>query len=259
MNPGRLTHGRRKEIASLRQKKFRDQSGTCVVEGRRSVEAAIVAGARVVEIVATERMLDDPDTRKWLSTPASISIASPKEFEGMSDVVTSQGVLAVVETAWVSVETLKGASRILVLDGVQDPGNVGTIIRSAAWFGVEAVVIGPGVADCYGPKVLRSSMGGVWDVRTARTDSIAADIKTLISIGVDVHAADLEGLPLSEWSPSDPSCLVVGSEARGLSEDVGAVAKSRVRIPGGRTSGATESLNAGVAAGILMFHWTQRG
>jgi TrmH family RNA methyltransferase len=256
LNVSRLSHAGRKKITSLRQKKYRDSTGLCLVEGRRAVESAVAGGAEIREVVVTDEMLGDTAMAPLLSAAATVFVAPARDVERLSDVETSQGIVAVVATASSSLDDLKRCRRVVVLDGVQDPGNVCTIIRSAAWFGVDGVLGGRGVADFYGPKVLRASMGAVWDLKLARSGSVATDLNTLKSVGFAVYAADLMGESIDAWEPGTASCLVLGSEAHGISSEVAEVVDARVRIPGGRSVSATESLNVAVAAGILLAHWT---
>ncbi len=256
VNVRRLTHTGRKKIVALKQKRLRDEEGLCVVEGRRGVEAAVRSGARVVAIVALTEVLEGQDFPGGTDFTAEVKSATRSDFERMSDVSTSQGVLAVVETRWKSPATQEKARRIVVLDGVQDPGNVGTIVRTAAWFGIDGILCGPGVADCFGPKVLRSSMGSVWDVDLARSQSLPADLANLRAAGLHICAADVDGEPINAWRPRDRACLILGSEAHGPSPEVLEHVESRVRIPTRLAGGVTESLNVAVAAGIMMFRWT---
>ncbi|MDX1741739.1 MAG: RNA methyltransferase [Rhodothermales bacterium] len=256
MNVSRLSQAGRKKITSLRQKKYRDSTGYCLVEGRRAVESAVAAGAGVREIVVTDEVLHDDAMASVLAAAGAVFVASARDIERLSDVETSQGIVAVACTEWSRLEDVEGCRRIVALDGIQDPGNVGTILRSAAWFGIDGVLCGRGVADCYGPKVLRASMGGVWDLRLVRADALATDLSRLHAKGHVVYAADLRGEDMESWDPRSPSCLVLGSEAHGVSPEVDAVVDERVRIPGRRKTGATESLNVAVAAGILLSRWT---
>jgi TrmH family RNA methyltransferase len=142
-----------------------------------------------------------------------------------------------------------------VLDAVQDPGNAGTIIRTAAWFGVDALVAGPGTVDFFNPKVVRAAMGGLWDVRLSRTDDLVVLLDRLAAAGFHRYGADLEGMRLRDWSPRVPSVLVLGSEAHGVSPEIAAAVDDRVTITGSPRRHGAESLNVAVAAGILMQHW----
>lgn len=255
-SPGRLSERRRKEIGSLQRKKMRDELGQTLVEGWRAVGAAVDAGVQVLDLVVASSSAGDPRlaelARRANATPQHVA---DSVFERMSDVSTAQGILAVVPTAWIPIEHLAGCRRILVLDGVQDPGNVGTLIRTAGWFGVEAVLVGPGSADPYQPKVVRATMGGLWDVGLAECVDLAGALSLLVQQGFELAGADLEGEDASQWRPEAPCALVLGSEAHGLSEPVHRVLTRRVTIAGAPGRRGTESLNVAVAGGILMHAW----
>jgi TrmH family RNA methyltransferase len=253
-----LSNRRRKEIRSLRRKKYREQRGEFVIEGVRSVEAALLAEAPLVDVVVQETVQDDPAVRHLIAQlPPDVPAytATDDEMEALTNVATSQGLLAVARTTWVAAENLAQRSTVLALDGVQDPGNVGTLLRTAAWFGVEAVLAGPGTADVFNPKVVRAAMGGLWDVILARTDYMGPVLDVLQNSGFGLYGADLAGTPVGAWQPQDPAVLVVGSEAHGLSADVLARLHEPVAIPGALGRRGTESLNVAVAAGILLYAW----
>ncbi len=259
LSPQPLTERRRKEIASLQQKKYRDRLGQMVVEGLRSVESAVEAGAPLVELVVAESRRADPAIEALLKA-AGVPFYAIKDADlaRLSDVETAQGILAVVrlpgeEAAW------EGVRRVLALDAVQDPGNVGTLVRTAAWFGIDAVLAGPGSADLFSPKVVRSAMGGLWDVVLSRSPDLPRSLGDLREKGFALYAADLEGSPPDEWHPSAPSVLVLGSEAHGVSAEVRALVGGFVSIPGNPGRRGAESLNVSVAGGILMQQWTRTG
>ena len=259
----RLTNRRRKEIASLSQRKYRKRLDQTLVEGRRGVDAALEAGAPLTEIIVTHEASETPEIRA-LCDRASVPVhtVSARELSDLSDVQTSQGVLAVAERAYTSegalLDALSPTTSVLVLDGVQDPGNVGTILRTAAWFGAEALVAGPGTAGLYGPKVMRAAAGGHWDVRLARSKDLPAFLGRMQHAGVTLYGADMHGTRAGEWTPARPSALVMGSEAHGLSDDVHALINDVVALPGRPRRSGAESLNVAVAAGILVYEWIGR-
>lgn len=254
----RLTARRLKEIAALTQKKYRERQGELLVEGVRSVEAAVEAGAPLVELLVTEAARSDERIAALLDRAAvPIHEVAERDLDRVSDVRTSQGVLAVVRTAWLPEQALATRAALVALDGVQDPGNVGTILRTAAWFGVGALLAGPGTADLYHPKVVRATMGGLWDLGVARTDDLAGTLRRLRAAGWHLYGADLDGEPARRWVPQAPAALVLGSEAHGIAPDVDALLDARVSIAGrarGRPGGV-ESLNVAIAAGILLHAW----
>lgn len=252
----RLTNRRKKEIASLTQRKFRDERREMLVEGRRSVEAAIDAAAPLREVVVADSVAGAPEVRALTErTTARVYVVTDAELAQLSAVETSQGVLAVVSIDAHVGSELCSESAILALDGVQDPGNAGTLIRTAAWFGVDAVVAGPGTVDLYHPKVVRAAMGALWDVKLSRLDDLAALIEECRRGGLVVYGADLEGTPVGDWVPAAHSLLILGSESHGISPDVAALLDERVLVPGRSSRRGTESLNVAVAAGILMYAW----
>ncbi len=252
----RLTARRSKEIASLAKKKHRERLGRMLVEGVRSVEAALAAGAPLVEILVTEAALAKARVQALVEAAGvPVYALAQREMARLSDVQTSQGVLAVARTTRFPESRLATLDAVLALDGVQDPGNVGAVIRTAAWFGADAVLAGPGTADLFNPKTVRAAMGGLWDVRLARTDDLAAALGGLRRHGFACYGADLDGTAAHAWTPRRPSVLVLGSEAHGLSPPVRALLDERVAIRGAPRRAGTESLNVAVAAGILVYAW----
>lgn len=251
-----LTERRKKEITSLSQKKYRTTHAQFIVEGVRSVESALQAGAPLVEIVVSEEKIVQPriaSVVKGAGLP--VHVVSAREFGRLGEVETAQGILAVARIVLLPEVELARMERILVLDGVQDPGNTGTIIRTAAWFGIEAVVAGPGTADFFNPKVVRAAMGGLWDVGLAESGNLPGLIARFKAAGHTVCGADLEGRPVSSWKPDGRTVLVLGSEAHGLSAGVRDALDTRVLIEGSPRRRGAESLNVASAAAVLVHHW----
>lgn len=250
------TTARRKEIAKLHRKRHRERLGQFLLEGLRTVEAALDGGAELTEIFLSRDCGADADLiQRLAASGASVHELTGKLERLFADTENPQGILAVARIPEPPPIVIAEASRILVLDGVQDPGNVGTLIRTAAWFGVDAVASMPGTADFHGPKVVRATMGGLWDVPIVRTSSIADLVSRSGRRDWDIWGADLDGVPVREWRPQAPSMLVIGSEAHGLSEEIQTAVTGRVSIPAAASVRAAESLNAAVAGGILMQAW----
>ncbi len=251
-----LSNRRRKEIAHLKRRKHRDEQGQYLVEGLRAVEAALASGAPIVDAVVTDRYADNPRLRGLVEgIDAPVYAASEKEFAYLTDVESPQGILAVARAQWGDEDAVRKAERVLVLDGVQDPGNAGALLRTDAWFGVGVVVAGPGTVDLYHPKVVRAAMGGLWDVLLVRSDDLTAFISRIKESGHACYAADLDGTPAPDWRPAIPSLLVVGNEAHGLSKEVRSLVDERLVIPGSHSREGTESLNVSLSAAILMYLW----
>lgn len=258
-----MTRQRLKDLATLHSRKGRRQHGLFLVEGVRSVEAAVASGAPLAEVLVAHEALETPRivalADSLLKRGVSVETVSNKELARVSDARSPQGIVAVARSV-VEAQPLVEATRVLVLDGVQDPGNVGALVRTAAWFGIDAVLADAGSADFEGPKAVRASMGGLWDVHLSRTDDLGAALDGLAARGLGLwgaRAASGASVPLSEWAPGAPSALVMGSEAHGLSDASRQRLTGGVWIPGGETGRGVESLNVSVAAGILMQAWAR--
>ena len=250
------TERRIKEVVSLSRKKGRDQLNSYMIEGVRALEAAMDAGVELVDLFASKEALSDDRVENLLFrfTGRSHKV-SEREMGRISDMITSPGILGVAHIPSESTDCLLCKGKILVLDGVQDPGNVGTLIRTAAWFGVEAVVGGLDTADFYAPKTVRAAMGGIWDVMLERVDFLEGFVGTCKRNGADIRYADMDGPAVRDWQPREHSILIIGSEAHGVSRGVRSMADGAVSIESGGANLAVQSLNAAVAGGILMSHW----
>ena len=257
-----------KDLARLSRRRHREAAGLFVVEGVRAVEAAVEAGAPIRRILATPSAAAQPRVQA-LPLPAGVQLeeTDPRDLGKVAETEHAQGLLAIVArpSSGTLDHALGGARRVVVLDGVQDPGNAGTIVRTAAWFGADAVVAGPGTADLFAPKTVRATMGALWAVRCAQTADLEGLLDTLHADGFALWGAALDGEPAHAWQPSGPAALVLGSEGHGLSDAALTRLDSlprhcggRVRIGGGGRAGV-ESLNVGVAAGVLLHAWLGGG
>lgn len=228
-----------------------------LVEGVRSVESAVTAGAPLEMLLIgyeadarTEAIADAAQARG-----IQVERVAAKDLARIGDVQTSQGVLAVSRRIVADDPAeLVGVSRVLALEGVQDPGNVGVLVRTAAWFGIDAVLADEATADFESPKAVRAAMGGLWDLQLARVPRLGDALDRLTEAGGVAWGADMAGTPVADWTPSLPSLLVMGSEAHGISSGLRPRLAGTVVIPGGGRG--VESLNVGVAAGILLHAWT---
>lgn len=258
--PDPLSNRRRKTIASLSRRRYRLRQNQTLIEGRRALDAALEANAPIVDCVVTENARNDPEVAALLERlSAPVYVTDVETLQTLTDVASPQGLVAVVERRLVEANILASnvtaETTLLFLDGVQDPGNVGTLLRTASWFGASAVAAGPGTAGLYGPKVMRAAAGGHWSVDLARIESPGPFLDQLRKAGCGLYGADLQGLPVSAWTPSRPSTLILGSEAHGLSPAVLDRLDAPVAIPGTPHHSAAESLNVAVAGGILIYEW----
>jgi TrmH family RNA methyltransferase len=249
----RLGRDRQKRIASLRLARFRKRYGLAFTEGIRSVRAALEGGASVVEVVIADSAAPGVfDTLTLGGLP--VFLVTDNEFARLSDVQTEQGILATFRLETRAFDPLEpGLNRVVLLDGVQDPGNVGTIIRTAAWYGVGAVVAGPGTADYYNPKTVRATMGSLWSTSLHAVDDLAAVVTELNDAGFQTSAA-AAGASEPVARATGSAAVVFGSEAHGISRDVLERAHKVVSVFRGSESAGhvVDSLNVSVAAGIVL-------
>ena len=232
---------------SLKDRKGRKETGCFLVEGRKMVEEAIASAFPV------EAILVDVDRQGEFVLPAGIPAYSMPGhvLAAVCDTKTPQGIATVVRIAEVE---LRG-TRLVAMDGVQDPGNVGTIIRTADAAGFDGVILSSQCADVFSPKVLRATMGSVFRMGIRVTDDLPGLLTRMVQEGASVLSSQLDGEPFYQRSPlNERFVLVIGSEGNGVTDEVKAVATHKVKLP---MRGGAESLNAAVAAGIMMYELTR--
>ncbi len=245
-----------KEVRSLKNKSAREEKHLYFVEGARFVAEALKEKTAIRYIVISDTFslgdgaeaLLEAAGRKGLpcyTVPDSL-------FESISDTRTPQGVLAVLEMEKKQLhEAGLIGGLIVILDGVKDPGNMGTIIRTADAAGCSGVIIPNGCVDVYNPKVLRSTMGSVFHVPVYHCGSVPEAMQIARKSGYTLCASHLEGsVSIYEADLSCRVALVIGSEAEGIGAETAAAADLLVRIP---MQGRAESLNASVAAAVMIF------
>ena len=228
---------------SLKDRKGRKETGCFLVEGRKMVEEALRSAFPVEAVLADESRLDE------LYLPGNVPVYALSEhvLAAVCDTKTPQGVAAVVRMT----NSASLGSRLVALDGVQDPGNVGTIIRTADAAGLDGVLLSAQCADAFSPKVLRATMGSVFRMGIRVTEDLPGELARLKQEGFSVLSSQLDGTPFYEREPvGERFCLVIGSEGNGVTPEVQQVATHRVKLP---MRGGAESLNAAVAAGIMMY------
>lgn len=248
-----ITTTQLKHIRSLQMKKFRDRHHQFVAEGEKIVQELIASDfADVVSVYATVDWIEEMEAH--ISENVDKVTVSPKQLERISSLKSPNRVLAVVnKPQHTPPAAFAKDDLILILENLQDPGNLGTIIRTADWFGVRHIFCSPDTADLYNPKVIQASMGSFLRTRLYYTD-ILTFIKNNSS-QIPVYAASTGGESLHNMSFTLPAAIVIGNESKGLSEKILKAAPKKISIPSGKESQqfeAAESLNAAMAAGILM-------
>lgn len=249
-------------VRDLQRRKARGRRGLALVEGVRLIEEALGAGLKFRGAIVSpelERTARGVELRKELESRAiPVQEVAARTFAGLADTDTPQGIIAIVEPrAWKADDLPVGpGSMLLLVDGVQDPGNVGTLIRTAHALGAMGTIVLRGTADAQSPKALRAAMGA-----TFRHPVITMDDNALINWArkhdVTLWAAAADGTPLARALDSGkragatgPIAVIVGNEGAGIRPHLNAIAATRVAIP---LAQGAESLNVAVAAGILLY------
>lgn len=241
-----LSKSRLKYIQTLGQKKFRQQEQCFIAEGPKVVAELLSAQpAAVTEIFALDEWIKENGA---LISGHQFTIVTEQELEKISQLSTPNKVLALVKQFDNGSEVITKGKLVLALDDIRDPGNLGTIIRIADWFGVEQVVCSDQSAEVYNPKVVQSTMGSISRVKIFYKD-LHSWLKELK--GVRVYATALEGQDLSGMKKLNEGVILIGNESKGINPELLALANVKITIP---KKGKAESLNAAVAAGIVLSH-----
>ena len=247
-----------KAAAELKQKKYRTQNGLYLAEGLRTAEEAVAYKAvETLFYVAT----DDERTMRLLEDAAAQNIklvcVSENVMKKIADTETPQGIIAVCKMRQPKLENLLASGKmLLVLDRVGDPGNIGTMLRTADAAGIGGLVMLKGCADIYAPKTVRSSMGSLFHIPVLSGVSEQEFVSAAKKAGYDLLVTCLDGADnLYKADLSGRIAFVMGNEAGGVSESLLEKADKRVYIP---MAGRAESLNVAMAAGIVMFEALRR-
>jgi TrmH family RNA methyltransferase len=232
-----ITNQEIKLIQSLDKKSERINSGFFVVEGVKNIEELLLSSFEIHKIYG----LGD-----FFSLESQFIKISEKELSRISHLKTPNQALALVRLPKIGQPNL--AISTIVLDGVNDPGNLGTIIRTADWFGIKQIVCSSNSVDVFSPKVVMSTMGSLFRVSIFYIDLIGFIKKTKLKS----YAAVLKGDDCTKTNFDEQSIIVMGSESHGISNELIDVCSNKITIPG---SGTTESLNIGVATGIVCYEY----
>lgn len=275
-----------KNIRKLKEKKYRDLENAYLIEGIKIVKEAIAENAKIKQIVMCEDFTDnvelDKDTLYELARHNLIYVTR-NIMDSLSDVKTPQGIIGVVEKSKrfaeedndenksknnIDAETNMLGNKtgiepkvdytqdiIIALDGVQDPGNLGTIIRTADSANLNQIIISKTSADPYNPKVVRSTMGAIFRVNIIETENIVEELKKAQENGFKVMVTALDSSESIYKTEFNKKVIVIGNEANGVSKEVQSIADEKVKIP---MLGKTESLNASIAAGIMIYEYVRR-
>ncbi|MGE0636699.1 MAG: TrmH family RNA methyltransferase [Bacteroidia bacterium] len=248
-----LTNSQIKHILSLRQKKFRTEHQQFVVEGVKVVKELLASPYKVDAVYVLGEVAYEIAA---LSSLAPI-IITEQQLQKISNLETPNNVLALASIPQSAFSFQQVKNKLsLALDTINDPGNLGTIIRTAAWFGMDTIICSPNTTDAWSPKAVQSAMGALF-----RTNVVYADLKTVVqeynNADVSVYATTLDGTDIYKTTLTANGLIVIGSESHGVSPELLALIKTKLHIPS-FSSGAAESLNAAVAAGVVCAEFRRR-
>jgi len=238
-----------KYIQSLGHKKYRDEEGAFIAEGPKLISELLKANnTALVDLFAT---------KEWIESNSTLLSGKPhtevkeQELKRISFLTTPNQVIGIFKKPLFPEIKLKGKIT-LVLDNIQDPGNLGTIVRTADWFLVDQVVCSEDCADIFNPKVVQATMGSISRVKTLYTD-----LQVFLKNYADIpqYATALEGENIFDIKPIREGIIVIGNESKGISKELLKTIQHRITIPG---KGGAESLNAAVATGIVLSHIFKR-
>ncbi|NUN69306.1 MAG: RNA methyltransferase [Bacteroidetes bacterium] len=242
-------------IKALAAKKERDSAGKFIVEGWKSVAEAAAAGLPIDIVLVDPTAVQDRSVLSRIERSAgTVYSATAKEIGIVSDTVTAQGIIAVLpqfDHSSVLPSVLKRKESVIVaLDGINDPGNLGTIIRTCDWFGADAVLVSADSVDVYNPKVVRATMGSLFHLPVITGADLPAVLAQCRTAGSTIYSTELKrSEDLRTVNFPSRSVIIIGSESHGVSAQVSAVAHQRIAIP---RIGKAESLNAAMACGIVL-------
>lgn len=245
-----VTNTRMKEVAALIQKaKERRETGLFVVEGSRMFEE--IPDAMLKQVLVSETYLQKYGATEKLQR-SSYEVISDEVAGKLSDTKTPQGILAVVrQKKYELVDMLHSNPMLLLLEDIQDPGNLGTMMRAGEGAGITGIVMTRNTVDLYNPKTIRSTMGSIFRVPFLYTNSLSDIVKELKENQISIYAAHLKGTKsYDQYQLTKGSAFMIGNEGNGLQENTACLADGYMKIP---MLGEVESLNAGVAASLLLY------
>ncbi|WP_022942347.1 TrmH family RNA methyltransferase [Psychromonas hadalis] len=235
-----------KLIKALESKKQRQKKGLFLVQGEKNVAELFNSNFVIKQLFATPTYINS--NARLLTEHGLVTLtieASEEELKKAGTLLSNNSVLAIVECKTFTLPEISENELILILDQVGDPGNLGTILRVADWYGIKNVVCSPDCADFYNPKVIAATMGSFTRVNVSHVD-----LKTYLSVQIKpIYGAFLEGKNIHQATLSDTAFIVMGSESHGISAPIEAFISDKITIP---RFGQAESLNVAMATGIIL-------
>ena len=247
-----------KHIKKLKDKKHRDESNEYIIEGVKLIEEAVKEKARIKKIIVCE------DTTRTYEIPTHIMYeiakyecvyVTNKVFASITQVTNPQGIMAIIEKGDTNVQIDYTQDIIVALDDVQDPGNLGTILRTVDSIGLNQIIVSKGTADAFNSKVVRSTMGAIFRVKIIEVENLPQSIKEMRKHHFKLMVTSLQTDNSIYDIQFNKKIIVIGNESNGVSKEIQEMADEKAKIP---MLGKTESLNASVAAGVVMYEYVRQ-
>ena len=242
-----------KHIRKLKDKKYREENNEFIIEGIKLLEEAINENANIKKVI----ICDDCNLENDIYNELKYEIAkldciyvSEKIFEYISDVKSPQGIMAIIEKDNGNKEIDYNENVILILDNIQDPGNMGTILRTADSLNLKQIIISKGSSDVYNPKVVRSTMGAIFRINIIESENLIKTVKDLKKHKISVVSTSLDTNKSIYDLEYNKTAIIIGNEANGVSQELQDLSDNKAKIP---MLGKTESLNASVATAIILY------
>lgn len=243
-----ITNSIQKEVIELHKRKKRDEKRLFFIEGLRFVKEALYNDVKISYIIISKDLLESID-KELLGKMPDIYLAEDRVIKKLSDLDTPQGIIAVLP--YLGFVPQRNLSKVLILDSLQDPGNMGTIIRTADATDIDGIILSKGCVDIYNPKVLRATMGSIFRVFLMRVDNLEDTIVNLKCEGLTILGAHLNSNKnYFDVDFTKNVAVVIGNEANGISDKITNMCDELIKIP---MIGEIESLNAGVSASVILY------
>lgn len=247
-----------KHIKKLKEKKYRDLNNEYIIEGTKLIKEAIEENANIKQIVICDNCQNTdiiPKELMYEIAKYECIYVTEKIFKNISDVNTPQGILAIIEKNNKETQIDYSQDIIVVLDDIQDPGNLGTILRTVDSIGLTQIIVSKGTADCYNPKVVRSTMGAIFRVKIIESEDLEKTLKEMKKHKFKITVSSLQTKNTIYDINYDKKVIVIGNEANGVEQKIQNIADEKIKIP---MLGKTESLNASVATGIILYEYVRQ-
>lgn len=245
-----LTNAELKYYSSLLQKKYRFEENKFLVEGYKLIEEAVASGFKCECLIASHLFMENnEDILQRLSIKIDrIEFIKQKDFEKLSDTKTPQGIIGIFNKP-LRQKSNSNDNKIVALENVSDPGNLGTILRNCDWFGFNTIILSGNCSEIYSPKVIRSSAGSVFHLNIIEQKDFYNSLQSYKNTGYNILCSDINGNNIYEFVKAKKTIIVFSNEANGPTEEIIALSDYKITIP---KIGKAESLNVASASAVIL-------